>query len=89
MFIIVEHKVLNQKVFWATVQGAKGKIPPSLTLHQMFPSEDGTNSICLWEAAKLEEVRDFVEGAVGEVSENIYFAIAEQNAIGLPGKVQA
>ena len=89
MFIIVEHEVVNPMVFWETAQASMGKLPSSLTLHQVVPSEESTKAVCLWEAPKLEQIRDFVEEAVGAVSENIYFAIEEQNAIGLPGAVQA
>ena len=42
--------------------------------------------MCLWEAGSLDAVRDVVEGTVGDVSDNEYFEVNEQNAQGLPAQ---
>ena len=89
MFIVIEHEVTDVKVFWETAQAGVGNLPSNLKLHQVFPSNDSAKAICLWEAATLEEVRDFVEGQLGQVSENTYFAVAEESALGLPVTAQA
>ena len=87
MFVVVEHDVSNPPEFWESVRASMAKVPSSLTLHQVYPSEDGKKAVCLWEADKLEDVRDFIEKTVGEVSDNIYFSIEQRNAIGLPRSV--
>ena len=50
---------------------------------------EGTKAVCLWEAASVNEVREFVEGAVGAVSNNAYFAVEAGNAMGLPNALKA
>ena len=86
MYIIIEHEITNP-TFWEAVQ--KAEIPSNLKLHQSLPNGEGTKAVCLWEAAALDEVREFVEGAVGEASNNTYFAVDAENAMGLPAAVQA
>ena len=81
MYIIIEHEITNP-IFWEAVQ--KNEIPSNLKLHQLLPNGEGTKSVCLWEAATLDEVREFVEEAVGDLSNNTYFAVDAENALGLP-----
>ena len=82
MYIIIEHEITNPTSFWETVQ--KAEIPSDLKLHQTLPNGEGTKAVCLWEAATMDEVREFVEGGVGEDSNNTYFAVDTQKALGLP-----
>ena len=81
MYIIIEHEITNP-TFWEARQ--KKEIPSNLKLHQVLPNGEGTKAVCLWEAAKLDEVRNFVEETVGEVSNNSYFAVDAEKALGLP-----
>ncbi len=81
MYIIISHEVTNP-TFWEAVK--KTEIPSNLKLHQVLPNGEGTKAVCLWEAATLDEVREFVEKTVGEVSNNTYFAVDTENALGLP-----
>ncbi|MDJ0726217.1 MAG: hypothetical protein QNJ38_13975 [Prochloraceae cyanobacterium] len=39
--------------------------------------------MCLWEAATLDAVREFVEKVVGEFSNNVYYAVDAEKALGL------
>lgn len=82
MYIIIEHEIGNPTSFWSAVKNTA--IPSNLKLHQSLPNGEGTKAICLWEAATLKEVREFVEKTVGEVSNNIYFAVDAEKALGLP-----
>ena len=82
MYILIEHEIGNPTLFWSAVN--QTEIPSNLKLHQLLPNGEGTKAICLWEATSLVEVREFVEKTVGEVSNNIYFAVDAENALGLP-----
>jgi hypothetical protein len=82
MYIIVEHEISNPKTFWETVKSAK--LPSHMKLHQSLPNREGTKSVCLWEASRVDEVKDFVERALGNASTNTYFAVEAENAMGLP-----
>ena len=81
MYIIIEHEITNP-TFWEAVQNTE--IPSNLKLHQVLPNAEGTKAVCLWEATKLDQVRKFIEKTVGEVSNNSYFAVNAEKALGLP-----
>jgi hypothetical protein len=73
--------------FSETVKSAA--LPSNLKLHQSLPNGEGTKAVCLWEAAGVDDVKVFVEEAVGKVSTNTYFAVEANNAMGLPTAIKA
>lgn len=87
MYIVAEHEISNPKTFWDTAKSAT--LPSNLKLHQTFPNPEGTKAVCLWEAAGVDEVKRFVENALGKVSRNTYFAVETKNATGLPTAIKA
>jgi len=87
MYIVVEHEISNPKAFWDIVKSAT--LPTHLKLHQTLPNGEGTKAVCVWEATGVDEVKVFLEGALGNFSRNTYFAVEEKNAIGLPTAVMA
>jgi hypothetical protein len=87
MYIVAEHKISNPKTFWETAKSAT--LPSHLKLHQTFPNGEGTKAVCLWEASGVDEVKTFVENALGKVSRNTYFAVEAKNAQGLPTSIKA
>lgn len=84
MHIIVQHKIHDPEVFWSVAQEVIPNLPEGLTLHHSLPSAEGTEAVCLWEADTIEDVRRFLEEAVGHVSKNEYFAVETSQALGLP-----
>jgi len=87
MYIVVEHEIYNPKTFWDTAKSAT--LPSNVKLHQTFPNGEGTKAVCLWEAAGVDEVKVFLENALGKVSRNTYFAVETNNAMGLPTAIKA
>lgn len=83
MYVVVVHNISDPEKFWSTAQSAleSGGIPETITVHASFPDPSGTKAVCLWEASSVEPVRDFIEEAVGAVSDNEYFEVAAQNAV--------
>jgi hypothetical protein len=55
-----------------------------MTLHSMFPSEDRSRAVSVWEAGSIGEVRSFVDSVAGDLSRDEYFPVADAQAIGLP-----
>jgi hypothetical protein len=53
-------------------------------LLQFCPSEDFRTATCLWEADSTDRVRDLVDPTLGDSSEQTYFAVATEQAVGLP-----
>jgi hypothetical protein len=83
--VIAVHDIQGPEAFGAAVGPAIEKIPPGMTLHSMFPSEDGLRAVCVWEAGSVEDVRSDVDDAAGDLSRNEYYPVADAQAIGLPG----
>lgn len=84
MHVIAVHNITDPEGFGAAVGPALEKIPSGMTLHSMFPSEDGAQAVCVWEAGSVEDVRSFVEGVSDGLSRNDYFPVVDAQAIGLP-----
>jgi hypothetical protein len=58
--------------------------PEGVQLLQFCPSEDFRAATCIWEAQSLDTVRDLVDSTLGDASEQTYFAVATEQAVGLP-----
>jgi hypothetical protein len=84
MFISVIHRISDPDAFWATAAGATNDIPADTKLHQTVTSDDRSTAICLWEAASVDRVRDFLEPLLGRVCKNEYIPIDPSSSMGLP-----
>ena len=82
MFAIAIHQISDPEKFWASAQDME--LPEGTALHTVAPNADGTRAICVWETDSVDTVRDFVESAAGDISNNEYYEVNEQTAIGLP-----
>jgi len=86
MYITVIHNISDPEKFSEVVRSATtAGFPEGIVLHYSYPSADGRRSTCLWEADTVDTVRDVVEPAVGEFSNNEYFEVDADHSIGLPG----
>jgi len=83
MHIVAIHEISEPRTFWGAAEGMS--LPDGTSLHSVIPNEDGTRAVCVWESDSVDTVRDFVDGSVGQISNNEFFAVNEQNAVGLPG----
>jgi len=82
MYIVVEHSISDPKKFWEIATAIK--LPAGLKIHSTLPNSDGSKAVCLWEGKEVKDVRNAVEGAVGQFSKNEYFSVETKNAMGLP-----
>jgi hypothetical protein len=87
MYVIIEHEINDPKSFFDKADDIMANKPSSLKIHQFLPSEEGTRAVCLWECSRLNALKNFIEGEVGAYSENTYYAIQADKAIGLPAAV--
>jgi hypothetical protein len=53
-------------------------------LLQFVPSQDFRSATCIWEAESVDAVRDFVDPTLGDTSEQTYYAVNTEQAVGLP-----
>lgn len=89
MYVLVQHYVSDPQTFWSDVRYALNALPPSLVLHHVFPTADGSHAVCLWEADSERDVKAFIETYVGHVSRNLYFEVQNKEGIGAPGNLSA
>ena len=83
MFIVVEHTITDQSVFFGIVPKV-AKAPSGLKALQFFPSMDKRQAVCLWEAESVDALKGYLEPLTAKSSRNIYFEVDNKNAIGLP-----
>jgi hypothetical protein len=83
MFILVEHTITNQDVFFGLVPKV-AEAPSGMKALQFFPSMDKNQAVCLWEAKSEDALKGYLEPLIAKSSRNIYFAVDSKNAIGLP-----
>jgi hypothetical protein len=55
-----------------------------MQLLQFVPSQDFSAATCLWEAESIDAVRDLVDPALGDASEQTYYEVAAEQTVGLP-----
>lgn len=86
MFIVVEHTVRDAAVAFARGQNLlEGRgAPAGVQVRKFYPSTDQSAVICLWEGTSLEEVRHYVDATLGDSTDNLYFEVDAEQALGLP-----
>ena len=86
MLIIAQHKINDPEKFWSAVQAVGSILPPYLKLYSVFPSMDNKQSTCVWEAACVHDVQQFLDEQVGNWSENFCYEVNQEASKGLPQK---
>jgi hypothetical protein len=81
MYVLIEHSISDPNGFWSTADSALAQMPPTIKLHHTFPTPDGTRAICVWEGRTIDDVRDYIESAVGRFSRNEYFEVVNKEGV--------
>jgi hypothetical protein len=89
MYVVAKHRIKDSERFFSLAQVAAEQAPPGVYGRQFCPSRDGTEAVCLWEADSLEIVKDYLDSLVGESSDNTYFQVGTEHAIGIPEPIGA
>jgi hypothetical protein len=85
MHVVVQHRITDpEKFFSMNAEDVAGGGPPGVQGQQFFPSQDGSVAVCLWDADSIESLRDYLDPATAGASENTYFEVDRQRAVGLP-----
>ncbi len=87
MYVGAHHHISDPDTFWSTVREGTSNLPDGLAIHHCLPSPSGSEAFCLWEGSSVEEVRDFVDSAVGSVSRNEFFEAEAKEGVNLPSGV--
>ncbi len=84
MFIVVLHDITNKQAFFGAGEAVVNDAPQGVKSLQFFPSSDGKQAVCLWEATSVDAVKNYLETKVGKSSTNTYYAVDSKVAMGLP-----
>jgi hypothetical protein len=80
MYVFTIHSVSDPAAFWS----GQLDLPEGTELPIAVPSADGTRGVCVFKTDSIDTVRNVVEGATAQISNNEYYPINENNAQGLP-----
>jgi len=84
MYVSVNHTIKDPASFQTRGQQLREGWPEGFAPLQFLPSVTGLRATCLWEGTSVEAVQQYIDGCLGDASEQEYFAIAEEHAFGLP-----
>jgi hypothetical protein len=84
MYVVVHHRVTDREKFLATdPQVIAGNAPSGVALHHFLPSRDASAADCLWEPESLDALRDYLDPATRGITQNTYFEVDSDSALGL------
>ena len=85
MHVVVLHRISDpEKFFSMDAEEVSGGGPTGTRGLQFYPSQDKTVAVCLWEADSIDLIRDYLDPATAGASENTYFEVDGDRAMGLP-----
>jgi hypothetical protein len=85
MHVVAMHRITDpDKFFSMNADEVAGGGPPGVRGRQFFPSKEGSTAVCLWEADSVESLRNYLDPLTAGASENTYFEVDAERAMGLP-----
>ena len=84
MLVIARHNITDPDKFWSMATSLSASIPAYLRLHSVIPSRDKKNGTCIWEAASVKDVQQFLDEHLQSVSQNSCYEVDQEMAMGLP-----
>jgi hypothetical protein len=84
MYVAVQHRIIDPQAALARTQNIVEDAPPGVRARQFYSSPDLSTATCLWEAGSVQAVSDYVDSTLGDASENTYFEVDPERALGLP-----
>jgi ubiquinone/menaquinone biosynthesis C-methylase UbiE len=84
MYVVAKHRITDAERFLSIAQGAAENAPSGVYGRQFCPSRDGSEAVCLWEADSVDAVEAYLDPLTGNASENAYFQVSSEHAIGIP-----
>ena len=80
MLVSTIHSVSDPATFWS----GNLDLPKGTELIAVVPSSDGTRGVCIFRSDSVNTVKSIVDGATSKISKNEFYAVNEDNAMGLP-----
>ena len=85
MFIAIVHEIHDPARFQECAEEVF-PLPEGLHVHQFFPAADLKKAVCLYQAPSVDRLQEYIDGTLRDASTQHYFPVAEEHAIGLPGR---
>lgn len=82
MYVVAKHDIRDQSTAFPRgerLQRGEGA-PAGVNVIQFFPSQDGTQVVCLWESETVAAVQRYVDEVLGDSSINTCFPVATEPA---------
>jgi len=77
MYVVVHHRFIDPKTAYA--RGEKliknEGVPAGARGLQFYPSRDGTEAVCLWDAPSVGSIQNYVDSTLGDSSENACYEV--------------
>jgi hypothetical protein len=86
MYVAIVHQVQDAHAFLSRGERLvdPSHAPPGVVPRQFCPSKDLSAATCVWEAGSVDAVRAYIDSTLGDASDNTYFEIDTEYALGLP-----
>ena len=84
MFVVVQHRIKDPEAMFSRGENLVEDAPPGVRARQFYPSVDLSEATCLWDAPTVAAVKEYIEETLGDSSENSYFEVSTEQALGLP-----
>jgi hypothetical protein len=82
MYVVTHHRFIDPKTAFA--RGEKliknEGAPTGVSGLQFYPSRDGAEAVCLWEAPSVESIQKYVDSTLGDSSKNACFEVDSEQA---------
>ena len=88
MFILVQHTISDPATAWGRAQQSLPSMPAHLKLHHSFPTPEGRNAICIWEADSIATLKDYLDPMLGPSAKNEYAEVVNKEGVALPTALQ-
>ena len=82
MYVIAKHEILDPTT--ASPRGERLQTgegaPAGVRVLQFYPSQDGSQVVCLWESNSVENVQHYVDQVLGDASKNTCYEVNSEPA---------
>ena len=85
MHVVVQHRITDLEKFnTMDAKEVAGGGPTGSHLQQFLPPKDGSVATCVWQTNSIDTLRGYLDPATDGVTENAYFEVDSEQAMGLP-----
>ena len=82
MYVVVQHQIKDPETAFSRGEALMKNegAPAGAQVLQFLPSRDGSAVACLWEATTVEAIQRYVDGVLGDSSENACYEVDPEHA---------